>query len=105
MARKDRERDIDQSPWTRPGFVLAGLVVVLALACGLYLALGGGGHHAAASSAAGPAPTAVPTTRSPAARSTSPTKSGRRRLQCPARASGCADHRTGGHRVAALAWL
>ena len=51
MARKDRERDIDQSPWTRPGFVLAGLVVVLALACGLYLAVGGGGHHAAASSA------------------------------------------------------
>ena len=74
MARKDRERDIDQTPWTRPGFVLAGLVVVLALGCGLYLAVGGGGHHAAASSSAGPATTAVPTTRSPAARSTSPTK-------------------------------
>ncbi len=74
MARKERERDIDQSPWTRPGFVLAGLVVVLALACGLYLALGGGDHHAAASSAAGPATAAVPTTRSPAARSTWPTK-------------------------------
>jgi hypothetical protein len=74
MARNERERDIDQLPWTRPGFVLAGLVVVLALACGLYLAFGGRGHHAAASSPAAPAPTAVPTTRSPAARSTSPTK-------------------------------
>ena len=44
MARKDRERDIDQTTWTRPGFVLAGLVVVLALACGLYLAFGGRGQ-------------------------------------------------------------
>jgi len=74
MARKERERDIDQTPWTRPGFVLAGLVVVLALACGLYLVVGGGGHHVAASSPAAPAPTTVPTTRSPAVRSTSPRK-------------------------------
>jgi len=34
MARNERERDIDQLPWTRPGFVLAGLVVVLALLVG-----------------------------------------------------------------------
>ncbi len=75
MARKERERDIDQSPWTRPGFVLAGVVVVLALACGLYLAIGGGGHHATASSSSGRSTTAVPTTRSSTGRSTSPTKS------------------------------
>ena len=74
MARQDRERDTDQSPWTRPGFVLAGLVVVLALACGLYLAVRGGSHHAAASAAAGPATTALPMTRSPVGRSTSNTK-------------------------------
>ena len=101
MARKDRERDIDQSPWTRPGFVLAGLVVVLALACGLYLAIGGGGHHATASSSSGRPTTAVPTTRSSTGRSTSPTKRAGRRLQRPARASGCADHGPDGHRVAA----
>ena len=83
MARKERERDIDQTPWTRPGFVLAGLVVVLALACGLYLAVGGGGHHAASSSAAAPASTAVPTTRSPAARSTSPKETAGGRCDVP----------------------
>ena len=104
MARKERERDIDQSPWTRPGFVLAGVVVVLALALWAVP-----GHRR------GRAPRHRVLLLRPANngrahdpfiyRSLDVTyKEQTRRLQRPARASSCASGGTCGHHLAALAW-
>ena len=45
MARRDRSQSGESSPWARPGFIGAALVVVVAVACGVYALTARGGHR------------------------------------------------------------
>ena len=63
MARRDRSGNGDPSPWVRPGFIAAALVIVVAVACGLYALTTTGGHRNAAAPARTTAPSTVTTNR------------------------------------------
>lgn len=45
MARRERLDNGDPSPWARPGFIAAAVVIVVAVACGVYALTTTGGHR------------------------------------------------------------
>lgn len=61
MAREKRSESGGPSPWARPGFIAAALVIVLAVASGVYALATQGGHRNAALPSRTTAPSTVTT--------------------------------------------